>query len=157
MKKIFYKIGTVLLMMVFVMSVGGVVFAQEKTTSSNVPNLEPKTGSNVPSQIFTLQNPLKVNSVGELIQVLIEIFSYVAILFAVLMFIYIGFQYVTNAAQGNASRIKELHNQLMWLIVGVAIVIGARVMIQIVINTLSATGVVDSGIIQSANKANQGR
>lgn len=69
------------------------------------------------------------------------------------MFIYVGFQYVTNAAQGNAKKIEELHKQLLWLVVGVAVVIGARVIIQVVINTISATNTVSPSVIESANKA----
>lgn len=111
------------------------------------------------SNIFTLQNPLNknINSVGDLIQAFIEIITYLFIIFAVLMFIYVGFQYVTNAAQGNAKKIEELHKQLLWLVVGVAVVIGARVIIQVVINTISATGAVNPSVIESANKAAQGR
>jgi hypothetical protein len=111
------------------------------------------------SNIFILQNPLNknINSVGDLIQAFIEIITYLFIIFAVLMFIYVGFQYVTNAAQGNAKKIEELHKQLLWLVVGVAVVIGARVIIQVVINTISATGTVNPSVIESANKAAQGR
>lgn len=107
------------------------------------------------SNIFTLQNPLNKNisSVGDLIQAVIEVVTYLFIIFAVLMFIYVGFQYVTNAAQGNAKKIEELHKQLLWLVVGVAVVIGARVIIQVVINTISATNTVSPSIIESANKA----
>ncbi len=111
------------------------------------------------SNIFTLQNPLNknINSVGDLIQAFIEIITYLFIIFAVLMFIYVGFQYVTNAAQGNAKKIEELHKQLFWLVIGVAVVIGARVIIQVVINTISATGTVNPSVIESANRATQGR
>ncbi len=113
--------------------------------------------SNKSTGIFTLTNPLKVNSIGGLVQSLIEIVSYLAILFAVVMFIVVGFRYVLFAAQGNASKISELHKQLMWLIVGVAVIIAARVIVQVVINTLSATGVVSPEVIQSANKAASGQ
>ncbi len=104
---------------------------------------------------FTLTNPLKVNSVGDLIQTFVEIFSYIVILVAVVMFIVIGFKYILYAAQGNVSEISSLHKQLLWLVIGVAVVIGARVIIQLVINTLSATGTVSPGVIQSANNAIQ--
>ena len=112
-----------------------------------------------PSTIFTLQNPLRsdINSIGALVQAFVEIITYIAIIFAVLAFIWVGFQYVTNAATGNAKKIQELHNQLMWLVVGVAVVISARVIIQVVINTISATGTVSPTVIQSANDALQGR
>jgi len=112
-------------------------------------------GANTSNQIYTLQNPLKVDTIGGLVQTFVTVFSYVAVLFAVLMFIYLGFKYVTNAAAGNASEITKLHTQFMWLVVGVAIVIGARLMVQVIINTLSATGV-DPTVINNANNALQG-
>lgn len=126
----------------------------DNDTGASKPPAKPASGDN---GIFTLKNPLKVDSIGELIQSFIQIFTYLVIMFAVLMFIWIGFQYVVNASQGNAKKIEELHRQLLWLIAGVAIVIGARVLIQVVINTLSATGTVDPGVINSANDALQGR
>ena len=120
-------------------------------TTGITGEMSPPTESN----IFTLQNPLNkdISSVGDLIQAVIEILTYLFIIFAVLMFIYIGFQYVTNAAQGNAKKIEELHKQLMWLVIGVAVVIGARVIIQVVINTIAATNTVSPSVIDSANKA----
>jgi len=158
MKKIFIKFLPSIVIIVFLLvSLFSSVSAQQTGTVGNSSSQGTVTNSTSGSQVFTIQNPLKVTSIGGLVQSLVEIFSYIVIIFAVLMFIYIGFQYVTNAAQGNASKIKELHSQLLWLVVGVAVVIGARVIIQIVINTLSATGTVSSGVINSANNALQGK
>jgi len=106
-----------------------------------------------PSSSFTLQNPLKVDSIGGLVKNFVEIFSYIAILFAVLVLIYIGFQYVIYSAQGNSGKIKELHSWLLWTAVGVAVVIGARVIVEIIINTLGLTGTVSPGVIDSAKNA----
>ncbi len=105
------------------------------------------------SGIFTLSNPLKVNSIGELLHSLVQVFTYLVILFAVIMFVYLGFQYVAFAAQGNSGKIGDLHNKFIWLVAGVAIVIGARVIIEVIINTLSATGTVSPDVIQSAQNA----
>lgn len=134
------------------------VFAQDSVGGGGAKS-EVGGEKQTPSNIFTLQNPLNknINSVGDLIQAFIEIITYLFIIFAVLMFIYVGFQYVTNAAQGNAKKIEELHKQLLWLVIGVAVVIGARVIIQVVINTISATGTVNPSVIESANRATQGR
>lgn len=104
---------------------------------------------------FTLTNPLSgINSIGGLVQNFVQIFSYIVILFAVLMFIYTGFQYIT--AQGNSTKIKDLHARLLYIVIGVAVVIGARVIIDVVINTLSATGTVNQQVIQQAKNANSG-
>ncbi len=117
------------------------------------PTYNASTSGNNPSTesggTFALKNPLNVNSVGELVQNLVEIFSYVAILFAVIVFIYIGFSYVLASAQGNATKIKELHSWLMWAIVGVAIVIGARVIVEIIIATLGMSGSISPEVMNS--------
>jgi heme/copper-type cytochrome/quinol oxidase subunit 2 len=133
-------------------SAQGGVTSPTGNTGSGVTNT---TSSN--TSIFTLQNPLKVDSIGGLVQAFLEIITYIVIIFAVLMFIWIGFKYVVNAANGNASEIKKLHSQLMWLVIGVAIIIAARVIVQVVINTISATGTVSPNVIQSANNALQGK
>lgn len=112
------------------------------------------TGGNG-SQSFYLQNPLnsKFNSVGGLVQGALEIFSYLVVLFAVLMLIWVGLQFVL--AQGNPSKMNELKSWLLWIVVGVAIVIGARIIVTVVINTLQATGTVSPGVIQNAQNALQ--
>ncbi len=103
---------------------------------------------------FSLKNPLKVDSVGGLVQNFIEIFSYLAILVAVLAIIWVGFRFIW--ARGDPTEMNKLKDWLMWIVVGVAVVIGARLIIQIVINTLSSTGTVDERTIQSVKKAVNG-
>ena len=110
--------------------------------------------NNKPS-FFTIQNPLKVDSIGALIQALVEIFTYLVILLAVLAFIWVGFQYILS--RGNTERMKELSKWLTYIVIGVAVVIGARLIISVVINTLGASGVVDPKVIQRADDALQGR
>lgn len=111
--------------------------------------------SKQPPQSFTLSNPLKVNSVSELVQNFIEIFSYIAILFAVLMLIWVGFSFVL--ARGDPAKMNELKNWLMYIVIGVAVIIGARIIIQVVVSTLSSTGTIDPKVIQSVDKAIKGR
>ena len=132
--------------------------AETSTGASPIPN----TGSTQASPIstgntgtFTLSNPLKVNSIGGLIQNFLEIFSYIVILIAVLALIYVGFLYVMS--QGKPEKRKDLGNWLVNIVIGVAVVIAARLIVNVVINTLSATGTVDPGVIQSARNAAQGK
>ena len=134
-------------MVVFVMPANSIMAQSTSTAASS------GSGSTV-----TLQNPLnqaKYGTVGGLIEGFVEILSYIAVLFAVIVIIYIGFRFVL--AQGNKDTMNELKDWLLWTVIGVAIVIGARVIIDVVINTLSATGVVNQTIIQSAKKANSGQ
>ncbi|MFA6295339.1 MAG: hypothetical protein WC666_02865 [Candidatus Paceibacterota bacterium] len=133
----------------------GQVVAQEKVgtfqAGGNVAPLQ--AGGNVSGDTFTLKNPLKVDSIGGLVKNFVEIFSYIAILFAVVVLIYIGFKYVLYSAQGNSKGIGDLHSWLLWTVVGVAVVIGARVIVEIVINTLGLTGTISPGVINSASNA----
>ena len=103
---------------------------------------------------FHISNPLKVNSVSDLVQTGAQIFTYIVVLIGVIALIWTGLQYIL--AQGNSEKIKELHKQLLWLVVGIGIVIGARIIVSVVINTLSSTGAVDSNIINNANSALHG-
>lgn len=102
---------------------------------------------------FAITNPLNANSIGEVVLSFIQIFSYVVILLAVLCLIYVGFQYILASAQGDSGKIKELHGYLLYIVIGIAIVIGARVIVEVVINTLAATGTVNSGVINGARNA----
>lgn len=114
-----------------------------------------QTGGPATQTIVSLQNPLKVNSVGAAVNEGAKIFSYIAVLIGVIMLIWVGLQFIL--AQGNSDRLRELKSYLFMIVIGIAIVIGARVMIQIVVNTLSATGLVDQRVIQGANQAITGQ
>lgn len=157
--KISNKILFVLILAVFFSFNFNFVFGQSGVTAptgdtgSGVTAPTGATTSPSSSGIFTIQNPLKVDSIGGLINLFVELFTYLVILLAVLMFIYVGFKYVLYSSQGNTKGISELHSQLFWLVVGVAVVIGARFIIEIIINTLSATGAISPGVIDSANNA----
>ena len=113
------------------------------------------TGTPAPVQTTTLSNPLTVNSVSGLISNFVAVVSYVLIIVAVLAIIWTGFQFVLS--RGDPKRMNELKDQLLWIVVGVAIIIGAHVIIQVIINTLSATGTVNQQVMQSINNANSGQ
>ena len=130
-------------------SAGGNVSA-ETSVGGNVKTT-PTTPATSNTNIKTLTNPLKgVTSVGDLVNKFVEIFSYLVIIFAVLALIWVGFQFIM--AQGDTAKMSELKGWLLNIVIGVAIVIGARLIISIVVNTLQATGAVDSKVIEGANK-----
>jgi hypothetical protein len=130
-------------------------FAQS-SVGSNTAGGGSTVGSNTaPGKTFTLQNPLRVDSIGGLIESFVEVFSYIIVLFGVLALVYVGLQYIL--ARGNPKRMAELSSWLLWIVIGIAVVIGARIIVSVVINTLGASGVVNQGVIQSANNAINGR
>ena len=125
------------------------------SSQSGTPPATMNTSVNPPGGTFYLQNPLssQFNTVGGIVGGFIQIFVYLVVLFAVLMIIYVGLRLVL--VQGDAAEISKLQTQLLWLVIGLAIVIGARIIVQVVINTLSATGAVNQTVIQSAQNANK--
>jgi hypothetical protein len=146
-------VGFVILLVILMTPIVSVL-AQGPGSASG-PTGEPSASGPTSGGKFTLQNPLKVKSLGGLIEAFVEVFSYLVILFAVLALVYVGLQYIL--ARGNPERMKELSNWLLWIVVGVAVVIGARILVSVVINTLGASGVVDPKVIQSANNAIDGK
>ena len=107
----------------------------------------------------TLQNPLcgpdnqscSNSTLGGLISTFVTIFSYLVILFAVLMLIWTGLQYIL--ARGNPEEMKKQTVRLGYIIIGIATVIGARVLITLIIDTLQASGTVSPDVIHSAQNA----
>lgn len=124
------------------------------TGSSPNPTNTNTTGSN--GGTFFLQNPLsdKFDSVGGLVSGFVEIFTYLVVIGAVLALIWVGLQFVL--AQGNPARLSELKTWLLYIVIGLALVIGARIIVLVVINTLQATGTVSPGVINSAREGLQG-
>ena len=142
-------IAAIVGVLVFILGSGNMAFAQG-SIGGNQSNSGSSVGGSQPSTNIGIDNPLKFNSVGALIKVSMEYFSYLVILFAVLALIYVGLQFVL--AQGKPDKMRELKSWLGWIVVGVAIVIGARILVNVVINTLEATGTVSPGVINSAKQ-----
>lgn len=82
-----------------------------------------------------LQNPLKVDSLEALFSdILTKIIIPVSAAIGVVFIIWAGFKFVT--AQGNASEIQNARKNLIAVLIGVALVIGAEVILDLLLNTL---------------------
>ena len=109
-------------------------------------------GSNSNGSVTTLCNPLQgVNSISDLIFKFMDIVSYLAVIFGVLMLIWIGLQFVM--AQGKPEEIKKHREQLLWVVIGIGVILGAKILVSVVINTLQATGTVNSTVLDHASNA----
>ena len=146
-----YLVSTFLLVSILLIPIS-MIHAQESAGGN--PAGSHAGGNPTPQTTATLQNPLtKVSSIGDLVKSGLQVFSYIAVLFAVMMLIVVGFQYIM--ARGNPDAMKKASQWLLYIVIGLAIVIGARIAVDVVINTLSANGVVDPNVIQSARNANR--
>ncbi|MEK7187156.1 MAG: TrbC/VirB2 family protein [Patescibacteria group bacterium] len=86
---------------------------------------------------ITLDNPFaQEGSLVDLLNLIIEkiIFPIGGVL-AILAFIYAGFKYVT--AQGDTTKIKEAHQTLLYVVIGTAILLGARVISEVISGTIN--------------------
>lgn len=107
-------------------------------TTLSTPN---PTATGCPAN--TLCNPLKVGSIQDLLYLIVNIATYIGVILAVLALIWVGFRFI--AAQGNPEKIKEAREFFYAVVIGIAILIGASTIVNIVKNTLTTAGVVQPG------------
>ncbi len=70
-------------------------------------------------------NPLKANTISELLSLIIDAAILILMPLVVLAIIYSGFMFLI--AQGNEEKLKTAKNNFLWVIVGVAVLLGAKV------------------------------
>ncbi len=83
-----------------------------------------------------LKNPLKVQSLNDLLEAILQIFVVLATPLIVFFIIYAGFLYVT--ARGNPEQIKQATQALTYAVIGGVIILGAFAIATIVSNLVSA-------------------
>lgn len=81
-----------------------------------------------------IKNPIGSDSFAELIKRIAQEIRPIAITFSVVFIIYSGFLFVT--ASGNPEKLKSARTTFTWTIVGTAIVVGASLLAEVVINTI---------------------
>lgn len=149
----------------------GTIYAADPVQTITQPSADPVQNITQPARdpvqnitqpaaggVTTLSNPLSgggVNSIGELVRKASTIFAFIVVLFAVLALVWTGLQFIM--AQGKPEELKTLKNRLLWIVIGVAIVIGARIIVEVVINTLQVSGVVNQQVINSARTSLSGQ
>lgn len=101
--------------------------------------VENKTTAPVQAYSY-LQNPLKAKSVEDIVVTVVDLAIVIGVIFAVFMFIWIGFKFVM--ARGNESALKEAKEWFLYAVIGTAILISAKVIVEVVKNTFISAGVV---------------
>ena len=93
----------------------------------------------------TLPNPLNVCSIQDLIFLIAQIATYIGVIAAVIALIWVGFKFI--AAQGKPEELTKARSMFFWIIIGIAVLIGASAIVTILKNTLTAAGVVQAGVL----------
>ena len=83
-----------------------------------------------------LQNPLGNTTIAQLLSLLLKAFVRLGIPIAILFLVYTGFLFVT--AQGNDTKITKAKTSLLYTIIGIAVLVGAEVMANIIRATVES-------------------
>ena len=87
----------------------------------------------------TIQNPLKVNSIAEFISALLKAVIAIGVPIAILFIVLAGFKFI--AAQGSPEKLAEARSNFVYVVIGIAIFIGASALAELVMATLRQIGV----------------
>lgn len=82
-----------------------------------------------------IKNPLKVGTIPELLNAILQVIVLVATPFVVLAVIWCGFLLVT--ARGNADKIAKAKEALFYTVIGGVIILGATVLSSVLSSTIS--------------------
>lgn len=84
-----------------------------------------------------ITNPLKkeFSDIPSLIKGLVDIILKLATILAVLALVWVGLKFIL--AQGNPTEIAKARQALWWVIIGIAILFGAQIIVEIIKGTLS--------------------
>lgn len=113
--------------------------AQAQTTVVNPP--APPVSVTPPSDenkvLPKISNPLKkeFSDIPSLVNGLVKIALQVGTIIAVLALVWVGFKFIL--AQGNPGEIEKARQALWWVIIGIAILFGAQIIVEIIKGTLS--------------------
>ncbi len=88
------------------------------------------------TSVSDLKNPLNAGSIDEFILDIIEVIMVFLIPIIVLYIMYAGFLFVT--ARGNATQIADAKRALLYAIIGGVIVVGAKLIIDVIQGTVDA-------------------
>lgn len=151
MKKIL--LSTLLTLTIF--SIGQFVMAEEIEDNAGDPQSgmdgnSPSSGmegsrSGQPSkQLPTLGNPLEADSISELLLTMADVIIFIGVILAVFAFIFIGFKFVW--AQGDPAALKTARSWFYAAVIGTAILISSKVIVEVIKNTFTSAGIVNEDL-----------
>ncbi len=97
----------------------------------------PTKAVTTPFKEYSLQNPLESKSIPDLIGRSITIFIGVSGSFALLMFVYGGFLWLTS--QGNTEKVQKGKQVFTWAVIGLVVIFTAYIVLRQVLITIGAT------------------
>lgn len=93
----------------------------------------------------TICNPLQATSVTTILTDVVNIAIPIGAVIAVLMLVFVGFKFIF--AQGKPEEINKTWKWFLWVVIGTAILLGAKVIISVITSTLTSAGAVQPGLL----------
>jgi hypothetical protein len=142
MKKFFEIYGGVILtLLLFVVMTLPVVVGAQINNQGGI-GVNNQGGTNISNQGGkALVNPLGSSSLCGLILTILKALIALGVPIAVLFIVWAGFKFVL--AQGSQTKLKEAKENFLNTVLGIAIFVGASLIITVVVNTVISLGVTD--------------
>lgn len=83
-----------------------------------------------------LKNPVKVNSVSELILIVTRVIRYIAIPFIVVAIMYAGFLFIWSQVTANPATLKTAKTTILYTIIGAFILLSSELIALVMKNTI---------------------
>lgn len=137
------------LIVVLVSFTGTFAFAEIPPSTGGPTEIPPSTGgptTNPPAKMIKLESPIKAKSLKDLLLSLVDLAIFIGSIVAVFTFIWVGFKLVM--AQGNPGEIEKAKEWFTAAIIGTAILISSKVIVEVVRNTLTSSGLVNEQLLK---------
>jgi hypothetical protein len=122
-----FMIAFTLIMPFFVNAEGGVKeTGQSGVKETGQSGVKESTPNKVTGINFTIKNPIKVDTIGQFIEIVLNAVLVIGVPIVALAIIYCGFLFVK--ARGNGEEIKKAKGAFMYTIVGAFLLLGAWVL-----------------------------
>lgn len=96
----------------------------------------PPAGTGVTPEKFELKSPFAFKTIPEFLNKILDIIIKIGGILAFFFIIYSGFLFVTAA--GSEDQVKKAKAVFLWTVVGVAIVLGAKVIAELLVGTVNS-------------------
>lgn len=95
--------------------------------------------SGCPGGVCEVTNPLSAKNFPDLIKSILNAALIIGVPIIVLFLVYAGFMFII--ARGNTTKLEDARRNLLWVVVGAGVFLGAWTIAQIIANTLAQFGV----------------
>lgn len=132
------RVGAQALAFLCVFTFVSLFFVAEALAQPTSGNNPPTSGNNPPTSgnsTVELKNPLKVDSIEAFLVAIIDVILVFALPIIIFFIMYAGFLFTT--ARGDTSQIEKAKGALLWSVVGGVIVLGAKIIVEVIQGTVT--------------------